>query len=79
MKLPGETKFRASPRTPINNNLMTPLDTAHSFVPLVGVDLINNNPNNKFERARQRQAQRNGRVEPVPPIGRTGADRRPGS
>src|SRR5580765_6645622 len=46
LNLAGETKFQASPRTPINNNLLTPLDTAHGFAPLVGVDLINNNPNN---------------------------------
>ncbi len=44
--LPGETKFTASPRTPTSiNNLLTPLDTTHGFIPLVGVDLINHNPN----------------------------------
>jgi phospholipase C len=44
---PGETPFKASPRTPKSvNTLLTPLDTTKDFVPLVGVDLINNNPNN---------------------------------
>ena len=43
----GETPFHASPKTPTSiNNLVTPLDTTNGFVPLVGVDLINNNPNN---------------------------------
>jgi phospholipase C len=47
LNLPGETKFRASPSTPRSiNTLRTPLDTTHGFVPLAGVDLINNNPNN---------------------------------
>jgi len=45
MNLPGETAFHASPRTPRNNNLLTPLDVNNGFKPLVGVDLINNNPN----------------------------------
>ncbi len=44
--LAGEPKFTASPRTPKRiNTLLTPLDTAHGFAPLTGVDLINNNPN----------------------------------
>jgi phospholipase C len=42
----GETAFHASPRTPKSiNNLLTPLDTTNHFVPLVGVDLLNHNPN----------------------------------
>jgi phospholipase C len=43
---PGETPFRALRNTPINNNLLTPLDVDHGFHELDGVDLINNNPNN---------------------------------
>ncbi len=43
---PGETPFKASPRTPKNNNLVTPLNVNNNFVPLVGVDLLHNNPNN---------------------------------
>ena len=44
--LAGETQFRASPRTPKSiNTLLTPLDPAHGFAPLAGVDLLNNNPN----------------------------------
>jgi phospholipase C len=43
----GETPFFASPRTPKSvNNLLTPLDTTNHFQPLVGVDLLNHNPNN---------------------------------
>jgi phospholipase C len=42
---PGETPFKASKHTPINNNLLTPLDVNHDFKPLVGVNLITNNPN----------------------------------
>ena len=42
---PGETPFKASKRTPINNNLLTPLDVNNGFKPLVGVNLLTNNPN----------------------------------
>ncbi len=42
---PGETPFKASKHTPINNNLLTPLDVNHAFKPLTGLDLINHNPN----------------------------------
>jgi phospholipase C len=43
---PGEQPFHASPTTPTSiNTLQTPLDTTHGFVPLIGVDLINHNPN----------------------------------
>ncbi len=45
LNLNGETPFRASPHTPVVNNLVTPLDVNHNFGPLGGVDLINNNPN----------------------------------
>jgi phospholipase C len=45
MNLPGETPFHAKPRTPRSNNLVTPLDVNNHFVPLTGVDLLNNNPN----------------------------------
>jgi phospholipase C len=45
--LAGETPFRAAPGTPKSiNTLVTPLDTARNFVPLAGVDLLGNNPNN---------------------------------
>ena len=46
LNLPGETPFHASPSTPINNNLITPLDVNNHFRPLSGIDLLNNNPNN---------------------------------
>ncbi len=42
---PHETPFRASRRTPINNNLLTPLDVDHDFRRLTGVNLLTNNPN----------------------------------
>jgi phospholipase C len=45
LNLPGETAFHASYLTPINNNLLTPLDPDNNFSPLSGLDLINNNPN----------------------------------
>jgi phospholipase C len=45
MNLPGETPFKAKPNTPLNNNLVMPLDVNNHFVPLKGVDLLNNNPN----------------------------------
>jgi phospholipase C len=44
---PGETPFTASKHTPKSiNNLVTPLDTTNQFVPLKGIDLLHNNPNN---------------------------------
>jgi phospholipase C len=43
---PGETLFKGSRRTPLNNNLVTPLDVDHEFRPLAGVHLLTNNPNN---------------------------------
>jgi phospholipase C len=43
--LPGETPFVALPNTPRNNNLVTPLNPAHRFLPIVGIDLLHNNPN----------------------------------
>ncbi|HEX3762173.1 MAG TPA: alkaline phosphatase family protein [Kofleriaceae bacterium] len=43
--LPGETPFIAANGTPSSNNLATPLDVNNSFMPLTGVDLLNNNPN----------------------------------
>ena len=42
---PGETPFVAKPFTPRVNSLNTPLDVNHGFIPLAGLDLINNNPN----------------------------------
>jgi phospholipase C len=45
LNLSDETPFHADPRTPSNNNLVTPLDVNHNFKPLRGVDLLNNNPN----------------------------------
>jgi phospholipase C len=44
--LPGETPFVAAANTPRNNNLLTPLNPAHRFLPITGIDLLNNNPNN---------------------------------
>ena len=42
----GEAPFHASPRTPKSiNTLLTPLDVNNHFVPLSGLDLLNNNPN----------------------------------
>jgi phospholipase C len=42
----GETSFLASPRTPPNNNLVTPLDVDHNFMPLTGgPNLLTHNPN----------------------------------
>ena len=45
LNLPGEAAFHASPLTPKNNNLRTPLDPNNNFAPISGLDLINNNPN----------------------------------
>jgi phospholipase C len=45
MNLPGETPFNAKRHTPLNNNLVTPLDVNHGFKPLVGPNLLTNNPN----------------------------------
>lgn len=42
--LPGESIFTAVPNTPVTNNLLTPLDVQNNFVPLVGVNLLTNNP-----------------------------------
>jgi phospholipase C len=47
LNLAGERPFVASKHTPKSiNNLVTPLDTTKHFVPLTGVDLLHNNPNN---------------------------------
>jgi hypothetical protein len=44
--LAGETPFKAKRHTPINNNLVTPLDVEHHFKPLAGgPNLLTNNPN----------------------------------
>jgi phospholipase C len=44
--LPGEMPFKAKRHTPINNNLVTPLDVEHHFKPLAGgPNLLTNNPN----------------------------------
>jgi len=45
LNLSGETPFHAAPGTPKNNNLVTPLDPNSNFVPIGGLDLLNNNPN----------------------------------
>jgi len=42
---PGEPAFSAAPDTPTPNNLATPLDPTNGFEPLVGVDLLSENPN----------------------------------
>ncbi len=45
MNLLGETPFKAKRQTPLNNNLVTPLDVNHGFKPLGGPNLFTNNPN----------------------------------
>jgi phospholipase C len=45
MNLPGETPFKAKRHTPLNNNLVAPLDVNHGFRPLGGPNLLTNNPN----------------------------------
>src|SRR5579872_4683297 len=45
MNLHGETPFHALPFTPLNNNLLTPLDVEHDFRPISGLRLLTNNPN----------------------------------
>jgi phospholipase C len=42
---PHETPFRALRRTPVSNNLLTPLDVDHGFRLLPGVNLLAANPN----------------------------------
>src|ERR1700722_5963745 len=43
---PGENPFQASAHTPKKiNTLLTPLDVNNNFAPLVGLDLLNKNPN----------------------------------
>ena len=56
--LTGETPFKASPHTPMVNNLANPLDVEHNFKPLKGLDLLNKNPN----------ANPANPVSPVPPL-----------
>src|SRR5260221_8335172 len=58
LNLPGETTFKARPRTPKVNNLVNPLDVEHNFKPLTGVDLLHNNPNSVATNP----------VNPVPPL-----------
>ena len=41
----GETPFHAAWKTPLANNLVTPLDPDKNFRPLHGLDLLANNPN----------------------------------
>ncbi|MBV9559133.1 MAG: alkaline phosphatase family protein [Bradyrhizobium sp.] len=45
MNLPGETPFKAKRNTPLNNNLVTPLDVNRGFEPLGELNLLTNNPN----------------------------------
>jgi phospholipase C len=45
LNLPGETPFKAKQHTPLNNNLLTPLDVNRGFKPLSGPNLLTNNPN----------------------------------
>lgn len=45
MNLPGETPFKAKRNTPLNNNLVTPLDVNHHFEPIGELNLLANNPN----------------------------------
>jgi phospholipase C len=41
----GEAPFTPAAGTPVGNGLTTPLDPTNGFLPLVGVDLLNSNPN----------------------------------
>ena len=41
----GETSFKAAAGTPAVNNLSTPLDPTHGFVPVTGAALLTANPN----------------------------------
>jgi phospholipase C len=45
MNLPGEAPFTSLPGTPLNNNLLTPLDPFRRFTLMTGVDLLHFNPN----------------------------------
>jgi phospholipase C len=45
MNLPGETPFKARRNSPLNNNLVTPLDVNNRFQPIGGPNLLTNNPN----------------------------------
>ena len=71
----GETPFKASKRTPINNNLLTPLDVNRGFRPLTGVEPPHQQSERQLQRSRrsqQRQAERHRRGKSVPsrPLGR---------
>jgi phospholipase C len=67
--LTGETRFTAKKNTPKVNNLANPLDVNNHFVPLTGVDLLNNNPN----------ANPNNPVNPVPATNSSGAPNKNGA
>ncbi|HLK91910.1 MAG TPA: alkaline phosphatase family protein [Polyangia bacterium] len=41
---PNAAGFTPAAGTPINNNLVTPLDVTNGFAPLSGLDLLHNNP-----------------------------------
>ena len=41
---PGQPAFTGAGNTPAANTLLTPLDAAHGFVPLTGIDLLHDNP-----------------------------------
>ncbi len=43
--LSGETVFTPAPGTPSNNNLLAPLDPTNGFMPIAGVNLLDDNPN----------------------------------
>src|SRR5215472_18090273 len=45
MNLSGETPFKAKRHTPLNNNLVTPLDVNNGFQLLGGPSLLTANPN----------------------------------
>jgi phospholipase C len=45
MNLPDETPFKAKANTPLNNNLVTPLDVNHNFKRINEPNLLTDNPN----------------------------------
>ena len=64
---PGEMPFKASKRTPINNNLLTPLDVNHGFKPFTGVESPQPQSEQQSQRARSRPTT-SGSTAPTRPI-----------
>ena len=68
---PGETPFKASRHTPINNNLVTPLDVNHRLQAARRRKPAHQQPEQQPQRARrseQPEAQRRGRRQSVPAV-----------